>query len=362
MRKRVIVHIGMHKTGSTTIQASFSGYDRDRTVYADLGPWNHSIVFRTAFDPDPMAYGVHRMARRSEADVARRRSRNRQMIERQVRRDADVVIFSGEDISMMPPEGVQDMSAFLSRLGADVEIVGYARDPVTYAGSMLLEQLKGGIPLDRLPWPHYRHRFEKFLDTFGPEKVDIRAYDPKSFPDGDVVLDFAAAIGVQAPEKRPSRLNTRLSHEAANVLFAINRSGKLGGTPQDVFETRHAIIPLLSGFGETSFRITADQVGASDHPKDRQWLSETLGISFDLPRSTDKQEITSFFGPPDWPALKDHMARHLRKSPKSAEPEALIGTLVELGKRRVWQKKIAARVGQALSPVLPRRLAARLTT
>ena len=52
--KRCIIHIGMHKTGSTSIQRSLQGYRDDRFQYARLGKTaNHSLAMYSLFAADP---------------------------------------------------------------------------------------------------------------------------------------------------------------------------------------------------------------------------------------------------------------------------------------------------------------------
>ncbi|MEM0978577.1 MAG: hypothetical protein AAGJ34_13665 [Pseudomonadota bacterium] len=46
--KSVILHIGLHKTGTTAIQHAFSGYDDGTTVYGRFGDPNHGSAIITA--------------------------------------------------------------------------------------------------------------------------------------------------------------------------------------------------------------------------------------------------------------------------------------------------------------------------
>lgn len=57
--KKIVLHVGMHKTGSTAIQASLAGYRDGIFEYASLPPvveehrkhvYNHSFLINTAFD------------------------------------------------------------------------------------------------------------------------------------------------------------------------------------------------------------------------------------------------------------------------------------------------------------------------
>ncbi len=49
---RVILHLGSHKTGSTSIQSALKRFDNGKIAYANLGNANHSAPLFTAF-PNP---------------------------------------------------------------------------------------------------------------------------------------------------------------------------------------------------------------------------------------------------------------------------------------------------------------------
>ena len=52
----VILHIGMHKTGSTSIQLSLNGYDDGETIYANLENINHAFPIYTIFSANRYDY------------------------------------------------------------------------------------------------------------------------------------------------------------------------------------------------------------------------------------------------------------------------------------------------------------------
>ena len=48
----VIIHIGFHKTGTSSIQDTLAGYQTNDLCYIDLGAPNHSILLAHAFRKD----------------------------------------------------------------------------------------------------------------------------------------------------------------------------------------------------------------------------------------------------------------------------------------------------------------------
>jgi hypothetical protein len=72
MKRRVIVHIGMHKTGSSSIQHTLYQRLADASFeYADLGCANHSEQIHSLFSSSPERYHLHRKRGRSKEEIER---------------------------------------------------------------------------------------------------------------------------------------------------------------------------------------------------------------------------------------------------------------------------------------------------
>ena len=69
MVSEVILHIGMHKTGSTSIQTALSGYDTGRAFYARFPESNHSPAIRGTFSTRPETYHQWQKLGRESAEI-----------------------------------------------------------------------------------------------------------------------------------------------------------------------------------------------------------------------------------------------------------------------------------------------------
>jgi hypothetical protein len=95
-----IIHIGLHKTGSSSIQNSLRAYDDGKAFYARLGNPNHSVAFRTLFASDYLDYHVWKRKGYSKEEIEERKTAyNKAMIQQLSRNDRSRIIFSGEGIS-----------------------------------------------------------------------------------------------------------------------------------------------------------------------------------------------------------------------------------------------------------------------
>lgn len=180
---RCIIHIGMHKTGSASIQHSLHGFSDDRFVYAGLGKTgNHSIAMSCLFAERPELHRVHRA--RDMAAVADYMTKIRADLERVVKAaQGRTLIISGEGISarLQQPELARIREYFRGRF-KEVTIVGYVRPPGGYITSGFQQRVKDGAVTKfnlRREYPDYRTRFAKFDDVFGRENVELRKFEPR---------------------------------------------------------------------------------------------------------------------------------------------------------------------------------------
>ena len=69
--KEVILHIGLHKTGSTSIQSALKGYDKNGTKTVSFENENHSIPMYTIFSKNRYDYHIWKNAGISKVNIDR---------------------------------------------------------------------------------------------------------------------------------------------------------------------------------------------------------------------------------------------------------------------------------------------------
>lgn len=218
MVNRLVLHIGTHKTGTTSIQASLAdAYDhllQHGVLYPRTGRGRFSghpnyawrILGRDRYRPD--VGGIEEL-----------------MAEVEQTRPASVVI-SSEALSDRPrdPALAQFGRDLGHRLGvAHVDVVAYVRPQSSYMESHYIQLIKGGNSSQTLqqhvesyldhPRFDYLQVFEHWFATFG-EDLRIRPYTI------DVVSDFWDAVEIlPAPlSRRPVRRNVRVGRRAVEML------------------------------------------------------------------------------------------------------------------------------------------------
>lgn len=287
MADHILLHIGMHKTGTTALQQALSGYDDGKTRFARLGHANHSIPLVTCFTSEPHRYHVWKRIGATPDRVAQERAGFRQRLDAELALPRHRLLVVGEEISLLPTAAATAMAATLRTSGAQVSVLAYLRDPLGYVTSAFQQQVRGGQSCFTLPRPYYRQRFEKFVTIFGADAVAFRAYAPAGFAGGSVVTDFAAVAGLPAGAVADRRANQSLPLDAIRLIHLFNRTGpkirdELGLT------ARSALIAHLAASFTTRFTLDPEIAAAVVDPDEIAWIERTAHITFGTaPAPTD---------------------------------------------------------------------------
>ncbi len=71
--KEVILHIGLHKTGSTSIQNALKGYNKNGVKSVAFEEVNHSIPMYTIFSEKRYNYHIWQKAELTKIDIDKKR-------------------------------------------------------------------------------------------------------------------------------------------------------------------------------------------------------------------------------------------------------------------------------------------------
>ena len=280
--RRCIVHIGMHKTGSKSIQRALSSAPAGPDLrYVDLGSPNHSMPLSSAFLLEPWTHRVHVGAGRTRAQVEAERSRVLAQMESQFDSPHGTYILSGEAICTFSRVELEALRSWLASRVDEIRIVGYVRPVKGFMASSLQQRVRGGqreLSVDDL-YPNFRKKFAKFDDVFGRTQVSLRKYSPASFEANCVVRDFVSHIGIELAVPVDARANASLSRNALALLFAYRRSEHQFGAGATVPGENRRLVRLLS-------RLEGGQVSLANsllHPviqanrSDLEWMEARLG-------------------------------------------------------------------------------------
>lgn len=242
MRATIYLHIGVPKTGTTSIQRVLAE-NRDRLLSHGVnffpGRENQGWLFSSllAGEPHKAAANVRRHIDTPQKAARVNEDFDRQLTDWLEQNQSPKILISAEALSRLTEEQIDRLKQKLAPYAAGYRVIVYVRDPYDYMNSASLQGLKGGIvrtPGMRISLPEYRRHLGPHIRAFGRENIDMRVFNSGSFLDGDLISDFMAALELPpdfAVSCEAVRLNESLSHEAAIILTETNRAfpGRVNG-------------------------------------------------------------------------------------------------------------------------------------
>ena len=134
--RQIIIHIGMPKTGTTSIQKTLKDFRDEKFHYANIrGESNHSYslwsLFSQAKNPENHFHHVKRGRTGQEVDLFINEVRE------DLERTFDVagdrsIILSGEGIPTLSKEALVRLRDFLLAYCRTIQIITYVRSPISF--------------------------------------------------------------------------------------------------------------------------------------------------------------------------------------------------------------------------------------
>lgn len=306
--KKIVLHVGMHKTGSTSIQAALDGYRDEVYEYAPLPPvieeergnaFNHSLLMSAAFDRNYKEIGLLQRRGLDDGDIEALRWQCRSELSTCLERsEADVVILSAESVTNFDAESTRALGDFLHRYASDVQVCAYVRDPFGYVKSVTQEVIKAGYTDDRLFPMSYRKDFVAAEEVFGADHVSYRVYRRDELVDGDVVADFWSWIGLRKDPPNNTEVNVALSTDATRCIYALNGSAMASTGNSLLFASRQELQNVLVRLFPGRFNLPDHLVAKEIDVWDLAWMEARLEQRLEIPPYSEEHLDVS--GLKDW--------------------------------------------------------------
>jgi len=293
MKAKIYLHIGLHKTGTSSIQTTFyKSYDGllARGInYPRLrieNP-NHSVTLVPLFHRDPLRYQeLRRGGVNTREKVEKRNAQVRAALRQALNSNtAEKIVFSGEGLAHLRVGELEKLRSELAPYAGDFRVIVYVRDPYSTANSMVQQRVRRGQTYQQIerkpPFPRYS-RIGASLEVFGRDNVDIRIFDKAQFVGNDLMTDFLSAVGADpqiAKELDVARTNEALSHEAAFLLHEINKRFPTGERDSANIADNPALLQWLTGIPGQPYRCPPEllQIVQPRIAREVAWLHGVLG-------------------------------------------------------------------------------------
>ncbi|BBM87494.1 hypothetical protein [Candidatus Uabimicrobium amorphum] len=290
--KRLVLHFGMRKTGSTSIQQALTTGDLGPNwEYADLGKPNHSFAIQFAFQKKRSQRHINKDI--SESEFLQEKARNRVLLKTVLEScKKKNLIISGEGLFRLAQDELSEFNAMCLTHGFKVEAVGYLRDPKSCIESEFQQVLKDMHEVSffqNLPYPNYQKTLSKFEEVFDRENVDYWLYDKDKLIDGCAVIDFLFRLGIKPRHLTIKQNNKSLSFRAVQFLYTYRKLGPVL-VPNHLIKKRHWLLVQklreLKGPSLSFSKKVIAPIIKSNH-EDIKWANSRLNYPFSPLKNTD---------------------------------------------------------------------------
>jgi len=263
-RKRVIMHIGWEKTGTSAIQ-NFCGRN---------AKWleAHNIYY-PSIDDTPQHVFIHtELASKNPQRIQSLIGRVRAIIDES---PCSTIIFSHETLHLDSPTIIREMLD-----ACDTQIIAYVRNPADAAISHFTTLIRyGSLPAHNLsraircyartllPCFDYYWALEDFAANFGRDNLTVRHYHPNDLVGNQSVTDFLSTIGLPDTEGSSwpqTRANPSIDADQLRLVAAITRACP-GLSPSE-----------RKRLARTLFDTVINQLGVSPERSVQRFVSPTL--------------------------------------------------------------------------------------
>lgn len=272
--RRLWLHIGSHKTGSTSLQIALRQGQSDKT----LGRWSY-LHARPRVDFNPLVR-CHRMGGNMYPEL-RWPFLERRMADADNRGHGDCILSSEMLFWLMNPKDIQALHTRLHEHFDEIQVVAYLRRQDKLALSHRKQVVMGraayqfyGAQLQALPVyrPHmmryfdYATKLARWEELFGAQNVTVRRFQPQDLAGGDTVLDFYNLVGLTPPAELPKE-NAAWSRSQLLAGLWLRRQGfaresfveAVQALPQDgpLLPARAEMQEFLARFQDINARLAA---------------------------------------------------------------------------------------------------------
>ena len=292
--KRIILHAGLHKTGTTSIQDNCYKF-RHRLlehgiVYPSFTLGNETYVIHSY--PITAALtgrvGIHGMGVRLKNIRDPHRARKvfaDQMQHLMDAPDADTLLLSGEQVCDFDSSSMKAVRSYFEKYTEQLEVIAYVRSPTHSLGSIMQQRCRDGLPSD--PAEFYKivkERYQRLQRAFPGQLRVVNFHQAVENPLG-LVGHFLCDIGM--PREKVAALeftssNERVSMEAYNLMNAINQTFPRDGKKEHGLQRGYHDLHSLNSLPGQRFQLTneLDLEISQSLEEQRQWLEQELQTSF----------------------------------------------------------------------------------
>ena len=276
VNKKCILHIGMHKTGSSSLQTYlYNNVQKlpNDIIYADFKTPNHSGPLLYALLDNP----THDNELLDNSGSIEKINENieyyKKLLFSNLEKKYTTIIFSAESLVKLSEKELFNFKQTLLKYVDKIDVISYVREPISFMSSAFQQIVKTheiSIESEKY-FPRYKDKLEKFENVFND--VEYILFDKKSLHREDVVFDFCKRNLL--PELAYKRNNETLSQLAVLFLYTFQRVRLNNNNEHYNISLLEAV---LSEINSSAFRLpeTSIEFAFKTQRSDFQWMADRV--------------------------------------------------------------------------------------
>ena len=289
---KLTLHIGLHKTGSTTIQEGLykkRGLALKHGLYYPIYSSNYSRVFYSVFSDHGHNLLINKQAGLdTQEKLAPIKLQSLERLKEQFSdQRAPVTLLSGEGITRLPLLDVDALKSWIEQFYDDISVIAYVRPPCSLLSSMFQQEIRMGQTLETLiqdpPVIEYRARLDPFFKAFG-DRMLVKPYFRPLLHNNCIVADLLNHMGFDDSLHSALELDQRneaLSWPATLYLSALNNRLPIyvDGKPNPARQKK--LITNARALDGDKFCLPTPYLKqiCDTQRDDIQWMEQKLGLS-----------------------------------------------------------------------------------
>ena len=291
MAGECILHVGMPRTGASSIQESlYYGLDNPETPYFSFAETKATATINALFAADPSDDPRVRMLGWSPERFAEFQRTAEQKLWQALSVATSThssLYLSAENCWMMPEAELLAVRKFINAAKLAIRVVAYLRPRHDWLESRFQDHIvRGGrsfrITPQNVAVLDYAERIRVLERVFGGARVELFPYAPHLFPDGCVVRHFRKNYHLDLETEKIRRSPGSLSLPAFRLLYAYRQFIPQRRGSHAALRQNALLVKQLSSLAGPPLRLHADLVSPVLEPLQgqRSVISQRLRLEF----------------------------------------------------------------------------------
>lgn len=272
--KQVILHVGLHKTATTSFQITCANNRKQLKGQGIHYPQfeidrrkinNHSVPIFSLFCDRPERYNINIMWGYSQ-QVDRINAAYQKQLDTAIDTHTRILL-SGEDISALPPGGLEAFKRYLIDRGCDVRVLCGVRRPYSSTCSGIQQKVRGGIlgDFEHSIVPQKCRQIKMLKNTF--DNIEFFSFEADCRHPAGPIGALLERVGVDYSRIKQTEKNEGLGNISTrlyadiNKIFPVLLDGKLNPLGRDV---------SVTDFDETRFLLTPQELSTMKDAIDKE--------------------------------------------------------------------------------------------